>query len=293
MTRPALAAVLLAAVASGCLFPCPGPYVPAAPGPPGRIDRPDWREAFDAEGGVGTFVLYDVASGVTQRYDAARAAQRYLPASTFKVYNALVALETGVVTDPDSVFAWDGVEREVAVWNQDHTLRTGMEVSTVWLYQRVARRVGRGRYRAALDRQPYGNGVVGPDVGLFWLDNSLQVTADEQVRFVDGLRRGALAFRPEVQATVRDMLPVLVEEDGARVVGKTGLGRFGTSDAETQLGWIVGLAERGGRTAVFAMNVQPDPGAAREIDMVASRLHIVQAVLTSEGGLAGGSGGKP
>ena len=235
-------------------------------------------------------MLLDAETGQTQRLDPERAARRYLAASTFKVYNALVALETGVVTDPDSVFVWDGTEREIPVWNRDHTLRTGMEFSVVWLYQRVARRVGRDRYLAAFARQPYGNGQIGDDVATFWLDNSLRVSADEQVQFLDSLRRGTLAFRPEVQATVRDLLPVLDDSAGARVVGKTGLGRRPDG---TLLGWIVGLVERDGRTAVFAMNVEPDPGAAREIDMVTARLRIVRAVLASEGWLAVGAGETP
>ena len=280
-------AVVLAVALAGCVA---SPPTPAASAPAADVERPDWARFFRAEGVAGTFVLYDPAAGVAQRYDPARAARRFLPASTFKVYNALVALETGVVADPDSAFAWDGVQREVPAWNRDHTLRTGLESSVVWLYQRVARRVGRDRYLATFARQPVGNGQIGPDVGLFWLDNSLQVSADEQVAFVDGLRRGALAFRPDVQATVRGMLPVLADTAGARVVGKTGLGR---QPDGALLGWLVGWVERDGRAAVFAMNAEPDPGAAREIDVAGSRLRVVHAVLASEGWLAAGAGGKP
>ena len=304
MTRLPWLAALAALVAVG-LAGCSPPPAPAAspPGTTGRssqpapaesaadAERPDWARFFQAEGGTGTFVLLDAQTGQTQRLDPERAARRYLPASTFKVYNALVALQTGVVTDPDSVFVWDGVEREVAAWNRDHTLRTGMESSTVWLYQRVARRVGRDRYLAAFARQPCGNGVVGPDVDLFWLDNSLRISADEQARFVDGLRRGALAFRPGVQDTVRAILPVLAEGAGGRLVGKTGLGR---QPDGTPLGWIAGWVERDGRAAAFAMNVEPDPAAPREIEMVPARLRIVRAVLAEAGWLGpDGHQGRP
>ena len=94
---------------------------------------PDWAQAFAAEGGRGVFVLYEPATGLTRTSDAERAATRFLPASTFKLYNALVAAETGVVGDVDSVFAWDGVERSIPEWNRDHTLRSGMQHSVVWL----------------------------------------------------------------------------------------------------------------------------------------------------------------
>ena len=168
-------------------------------------------------------MLFDPETGQTSRYNPGRAAERFVPASTFKLYNALVALETGVVADPDSAFAWDGVERSIPTWNRNQSLREGMSNSTVWLYQRVARRVGPERYEDAFDRQSYGNGAVGDSVTTFWLTGPLAVSADEQVAFVDSLRRGALAFSSETQTVVRGMTPVLVDTAGVRLLAKTGL----------------------------------------------------------------------
>ena len=277
------AAVLLSAYAP-TLSPPPG--APSSGSQAVRTDtvRSDWAQFFEAEGGAGTFVLYDVASGQTARLEPERAARRYLPASTFKVYNALVALETGVVRDPDSLVVWDGQIRDVEAWNRDHSLRTGMAVSTVWLYQRVARDVGRARYLDAFAREPYGTNAIGPDVDLFWLDNSLQISADEQVAFMEGLRRSALAFRPDVQATVRDLLPVLVETPEARLVAKTGWGGFDAAPGvRTPLGWLVGWVEReDGRVAVFALNVEP---ARDGFEMGPARLRIARTLLAAEGWL--------
>ena len=46
--------------------------------------------------------------------DEGRARLGYLPGSTFKIPNALIALETGVVADVDKeVIRWDGVVREI------------------------------------------------------------------------------------------------------------------------------------------------------------------------------------
>ncbi len=250
---------------------------------------PEWSQAFAAEGGRGVFVLYEPATGRTRTSDPARAAERFLPASTFKLYNALVAVEAGVVTDVDSVFAWDGVARRIPAWNQDHTLRTGMQVSAVWLYQRVAARVGRARYLDAFAREPYGNGVVGDSTRWFWLDNSLQISALEEVRFVDRLRTGTTAFSDATEATVRGIVPVLATRVGAtgpvRIVAKTGWG----GDAEMgipDVGWIVGWVERDaadGGPVTFAMNVEADPAAGRTLDMGPARLRIVTAVLERAG----------
>lgn len=256
--------------------------------------RPEWNDTFRAYGATGAFVLYEPASGTLLRSDAAEAAARYSPASTFKPYNALVALETGVVRDPDSVFVWDGIVRDVPAWNRDHTLRSGMEASAVWLYQRVAAAVGTDAYRAAFARERFGtfgedgaaNGGIGDSLTRFWLDGSLRISADEQVRFMDRLRTGTLAFRPDVQATVRDLL-VHYPEAGATIVGKTGWGVEVRADGtRVPVGWLVGWVERDqphsqgrGQVAVFAMRVVP---SMDDFDMVRARRSIVLGLLTVE-----------
>ena len=277
------ACVLVGLLAAGC---APRPSAP--PVATGDVEHTEWSSAFEAVGAVGTFVLRDLETGRTQRYNPDRAAERMLPASTFKVYNALVALETGVVSDPDSMFVWDGVERFLPAWNQDQSLRDGLQNSTVWVYQRVARRVGRDRYRQSFGREPYGDSQIGPDVGLFWLDQSLRVSADEQARFIERLHKGELAFRPEAQRTVREMMPVLIDTLGTRVVGKTG---WGERAGQPDLGWIVGWVEGPGGTAAFALNAEaagPDSGFS-----FADRLRIVRAILRADGRLAGGAAGRP
>ena len=87
--------------------------------------RDDLAKRFTAEGTVGTFVGYKVDDYLIIASDKNRSGEAMLPASTFKIPNSLIALETGVVADPDKeVFKWDGVKRSIEPWNKDHTLRT-------------------------------------------------------------------------------------------------------------------------------------------------------------------------
>lgn len=286
MSRAALvASAALALVAAACSAPASGPTEAARTG--AAPDTAGWAQSFDDAGAVGTFVLLDAATGRTFRHDPERAARRYPPASTFKVYNALVALETGVVRNPDSTFVWDGVERSVAAWNRDHTLRSGMAASTVWLYQRVAEAVGRRRYEAAFRREPFGNGAVGDALTTFWLTGPLAVSADEEVVFIDRLRRGALSFSAENQATVRDLIPVLAEGEGYAVRAKTG---WALREGAPDLGWIVGWVERPEGDVVFALNVEAAPGSAFE--MGPGRLRLALELLGEAGVLpASGAAG--
>ena len=240
--------------------------------------RADWGRFFEDFGAVGTFALLDTETGQTSRYDPERAAARFTPASTFKVYNGLVFLDAGVVTDVDSVYAWDGVGRSISAWNRDHSLRSGTEFSVVWLFQHLANEAGREGYEAAFAKEPYGNATMGEPLDRAWLDGSLRISADEQVAFMDALRRGDLAFSAGDQTTIRDVLPLLDEGDGWRLRAKTG---WGIPEGEPEIGWLVGWVERSSGDVVFAMNAEA-AGDDSPWDMAPDRLRLVRAILESE-----------
>jgi len=269
------AAVLLAACAADAPTP-PTTTASAAPVPADSVA--DWSQVFDAEGAVGTFVLYDPATGRTVRHDPARAATRFSPASTSKIFNSLVFLDRGVISDVDSVFAWDGVERWADAWNQDHSLRSGIEVSAVWLFQRAAGTVGRDGYAEVFARQPYGNSTMSDSLEMSWLDGTWRISADEQVRFLDDLLHDRLAFSTDDQATVREIVPVLDEADGLVLKGKTG---WYVHEPDPELGWLVGWVEGTSGPVVFAMNAEAAPG--RTFDLGPARLRIVVAILREAG----------
>ena len=78
-----------------------------------------WEKYFTEYKVEGCFMLYDNSRGVFKVYNLDRAKERFLPASTFKIFNSLVGLETGVIRDTATVIKWDGITREDKEWNQD------------------------------------------------------------------------------------------------------------------------------------------------------------------------------
>ena len=199
----------------------------------------------------GAFVLYDKNSGTYTYYNRDRCAERLLPASTFKVVNALVALETGVVPGADEVIEWDGVDRGYTPWNQDHTLATAMEYSVVWYYQEVARRVGTERMQEYVDSIGYGNQDITGEIDSFWLEGGLEISAEEQVEFLRRLYEGDLPSSERSMSIVREII-VLEDGEGYKLSGKTGW----VSRVEPQAGWFVGYLEVGDSTYIFAANVE-------------------------------------
>ena len=151
------------------------------------------RRFFDL-GTEGTFAAYKVDDYLIIASDKVRSGEGKLPASTFKIPNSLIALETGVVQDPDKdVFKWDGVKRDIEAWNKDHTLRSAIAVSAVPVYQEIARRIGQERMQKYVDLFEYGNRDIGGGIDQFWLTGNLRIdpVAADRFRRPAATRRAA------------------------------------------------------------------------------------------------------
>jgi beta-lactamase class D len=246
--------------------------------PPRSEIRGSLVKRFVEAGTVGTFVGYKVDDYLVIASDKDRSGEGKLPASTFKIPNSLIALETGVVEDPDKdVFRWDGVKRSIEAWNKDHTLRSAIAVSAVPVYQEIARRIGEERMQKYVDLFDYGNRDIGGGIDQFWLTGNLRIDPVEQVDFVDRLRRRALPISKRSQDLVCDILPVT--KVGESVIrAKSGL--LGAERGEPSLGWMVGWAEKGDAQTVFALNMDcPEPRH------IAERMTLTQACLADIGAI--------
>src|SRR5690606_21044420 len=136
----------------------------------------------------------------------------FIPASTFKIFNSLVALEAGAVASEEEVLEWDGVERGWDAWDQDHSMRSAIRVSAVWFYQELARRIGETRMQQYLREVRYGNQTMDGAIDDFWLSGGLRITPLEQVDFLVRLARNDLPFSDRTMAILRDIL-ILEEGD--------------------------------------------------------------------------------
>lgn len=247
-------------------------------------ERPDLARLIAERGYVGCFVAQ--TPGGTIRVNPQRAAQGFRPASTYKVLNAAVALESGVAPDVDFSLPWDGVAREVPAWNQDLTLEQAFRVSAVWYFMEIGRRNGRERLGAAMRAVGYGNAdASGSD--KFWLDGPLRISADEQVRWLDRLARGDVPFSTRTRELLRKIMLTDQGEDADgqwRLYAKTGLAFHDGSAADRPIAWLVGWVERGGINYPFALNLgdaqatsQPSQG------LPAARMELAREMLARLG----------
>jgi beta-lactamase class D len=213
-------------------------------------ERPELMTIFEHHEVVGTFVLYDAPADRVVTVNRPRAEKRYVPASTFKIANSLIALEAGVVRDENEVIPYGGKPQPFKAWEKDMPMREAISASNVPIYQELARRIGLELYKQWLDRLDYGNRQTGSSVDTFWLDGPLEISAIEQARFVAALAQQKLLASPRAQGIVCDILH-LETTDGRALYGKTGW-RFSSTP---QLRWWTGWVQRNGKIVAFALNI--------------------------------------
>jgi beta-lactamase class D len=120
------------------------------------------------EAGVeGTLWLLDERLGELRGQNRPRAEQRFSPASTFKIANALVGLALGAVQNVDELIPYAGeVNPFMREWLEPMALRGAMRVPNVPFYQELARRIGPERMGEAIRRS---------NVTTFWLRGPLAI----------------------------------------------------------------------------------------------------------------------
>jgi beta-lactamase class D len=247
---------------------------------------PVWKESpevaslFAEARTVGTFVLYDASNDAFTGFNRERAETGFIPASTFKIFNALIGLQTGSVKDVDEILPWGGRPQPIKAWEKDMSLREAIKVSSIPIYQELSRRTGLETMGAKIAEIAYGNAEIGQVVDRFWLDGPLKISAVAQARLLARLANEELPFSLENQAAVRNIIK-LEEGPSWTLYGKTGT----ASQYAPPLGWWVGWVEKGGHFYAFALNIDMPAAedAAKRTDLGRACLKTLGLLEPAEG----------
>jgi len=200
----------------------------------------------------GCFALMDNGTGEFTVHNLGRYRDSaYLPASTFKIVNSLVGLQTGKITNDSMVIKWDGMVRREE-WDKDLTMYEAFRVSSVPYYQEVARRIGIKDMQHYLDTLKYGTQKINSAIDSFWLDNSLKIKPDEQLGFVKMLYFDQLPFFKTYQETVKRAM-LWENNSNYRLGYKTG---WGFTEQGHAIGWVVGWIEENNHPYFFVLNIE-------------------------------------
>ena len=221
-------------------------------------------------------VVADAADGriVFQQGTQAACAERYTPASTFKLPIALMGADAGILQGPHAPVwnyqpgypDWGG-----DAWRQPTDPARWIKYSVVWYSQLTARALGQERFQRYASAFQYGNEDVSGEPGKHngldgaWINSSLRISPLEQLAFLRKLVNRQLPLKPAAYDLAETLFDA-GEAGGWRLYGKTGTGSPGGNGVYTPdnaYGWFVGWARKDGRQLVFARLLQDEKATRR------------------------------
>jgi beta-lactamase class D len=238
---------------------------------------PNFQPFFEEYGVKGCFLMYDLKNDLYQIYNSTRCEEGFLPATTFEILNALIGLETGVITDENMLIKWDSIVRTEEAWNKDYLLASAIQYSAVPYFQEVARRVGPERMKEMVDDSDYGRmDITKETIDRFWLWGDSKITPWEQMNFILHFYTNKLSFSQANVDLVKKLI-ILKQTDKWIFRGKTGM----TIQDGKNLGWYVGYLEENGNVWLYVCNVES--GTENTEKFKESRRGITEKVFKSMG----------
>lgn len=216
------------------------------------LDMSDYFGQYD-----GSFVLYNLKSNRWSLYNMDMATTRTAPDSTYKIYDALFALEENVITPKDSLIPWNYEDYPFEIWEQDQTLQTAMSGSVNWYFETLDEQIGKDKIQSYIQEIRYGNQDISADLSSYWMESSLKISPVEQVELLNAFYQNTFDFNPENIQTVKDSLCLSASGAGT-LYGKTGTGRV---DGQDRNGWFIGFIETPDNTYFFSTNIQSETNA--------------------------------
>lgn len=220
------------------------------------IVKNDLDTVFNNFNVKGSFLIYDLNNDDYILIDSARCLQQFIPASTFKIFNSLVGFETGLISDSNFIFKWDGNKRNIESWNHDLKLRLAFQYSCVPCYQSLAKKIGQKRMQYYVDKENYGNRNIGGGIDQFWLTGDLRISQFEQIKLLKDLYNDKLSFSKRNMEMVKH---IMISERNPEYIlhSKTGWGIINGIN----YGWLVGYIEKQNNVYFFALNIESEnPG---------------------------------
>lgn len=206
--------------------------------------------------------VYDIATNTYYRYNTEQCETRFSPASTFKIPNSLIGLQTGVLTDTSFIIEYDSIKYPIDPedankepykhWNKAQSLRSAFKLSCVWYYREVAKRIGEEEMRRYIDKLGYGNKDISSGTDNFWLCGSIKISINEQIEILKKLYLNMLdGFSRETMDKVKSLM-LYESTENYKLYGKTG---YGNCWKDKNIGWYVGFVETKTGPKVFALNL--------------------------------------
>lgn len=215
----------------------------------------DLQQAFRECGIKGSTTIYDYKKQKWIYSDSLDAQKLSLPASTFKIINLLIALETKVIKDENEVVKWVG-KTDTTLYGyrpeiyKDLTVREAFEVSAGWVFIELAKKIGKKNYTKYLKACRYGNVDLSEKGTDFWNFGRFGISPQNQVAFLKAIYEEKLPFSKRNYEILKKVM-VTEKSNDYTIRAKTGWTRDGGIDS----GWWVGYVESRENTYFFVTRI--------------------------------------
>ena len=220
--------------------------------------RQDFKKYFDECNVEGAIAIYDNKNHTWILSDTVATRKETLPASTFKIINLLIALETKTIASENDIVKWPGstdtlkYDYRPNIYH-DITVKEAFEVSAGWAFIELAKKIGKDNYKKYLTLCHYGNINLSQTDPDFWNFGAFGISPINQVEFLKKLYEEKLPFSKRNIDIVKKVM-ITEQNDDYTIHSKTGW----TRENDINTGWWVGYIENKNGAYFFATRLLQD-----------------------------------
>lgn len=222
------------------------------------VVRQDFKKYFENCNVDGSIAIYDTNSHTWILSDTIGTKKETLPASTFKIINLLIALETNTISSENDIVKWPGTtdtlkyDYRPSIYH-DITVKEAFEVSAGWAFIELAKKIGKENYKKYLTLCNYGNGNLSQTDADFWNFGAFAISPINQVEFLKKLYEEKLPFS---KRNIEIVKRVMITEQNKEytIHSKTGW----TRENNINTGWWTGYIINKKGTYFFATRLLQD-----------------------------------
>ncbi len=243
---------------------------------PNNVTIENGYEKYFIQNGVrGTFALYNNGQSNFIIYNLNRYKDSaYSPAFTFNTLNSLIGLQTGIIPNETKVVAQDSASKATNQLYTGISLDSAIKSSSIPYFSSLSKAIGEKEMKYWIDTIKYGNKTI-KSIDSFWMNNSLKITPDEALGFIEKVYFNQLPFQKRVQNIVKK---TLIKESNAnyQLAFQTGTTM---SEKNQQIGWIVGWIEENKHPYFFVINTESE----KAYNMEAIKTTVLKPILKELG----------
>ncbi len=208
---------------------------------------------IDSAGMKGSFALMENSTEAFTIYNlSAYKDSGYAPLNTFFALPVLIGFDKGQL-------------------NAD--TNTWVSLDSSLYYQQLVKQIGRNEILLEIDSIHYGKGIVSANMDSFWRDESLLITADEQLGFIKQLYFKGLPFQKRSQELFGKM--ILKEANSNYKLSYL----VATDNALGNQAWVVGYIEENLHPYFFVLHTSATDGN----DLKNRNINLLKSILMKEG----------